>query len=313
MPHLYIVEKKIKLHIIIISIIVVVIFVTLLTFFMYNYIQMKRLSSIYDYMAIGDYSNASFIFNDLYEKYPLDKNILKTGVDLYYDMLIRSDKKSTIISSSENIAKYGRQLLLIHPFVKKKHILYQRLALSYQKLGASYYPNSYDAYIKAIENGDNRITTTIDLARVCYEIGKYSDAIKYLEDSVKKESEISSGGAFNILLYYELANAYAANKDYTRAIQILSSLDGKPNNDIMLESKIYYRLGNLYFNQGLYKESEFFYKKALRIDGKNPDIYYSMGVLYRTMKKKIDAINMFREAVKIDNTYSAAKEALRRL
>lgn len=313
MPHLYIVEKKIKLHIIIISIVFVVILISILTFFTYNYIQKKRLSSVYDYMAVGDYSNASFIFDNLYEKYPLDENILKTGVDLYYDMLIRTDKKSVEISSSENIIKYGKILLLTHPLVKKKNLLYQRLGFSYQKLGISYYPDSYNSYVKAIEEGDERIATIIDLAKVCYDIGKYSDAIKYLEDSLKKISDDNLESSYNVPIYYELANAYAANKDYTRAIQILSSLDGKPSEDMELKFQIYYKLGDLYFIQGLYKESEFFYKKALEIDEKNPNIYYSIGILYRTMKKRTDAINMFREAIKIDGTYNAAKEALRRL
>ena len=51
-----------------------------------------------------------------------------------------------------------------------------------------------------------------------------------------------------------------------------------------MEKPAYFKLGNLYFRQGLYKESEFFYKKALEMDDKNPNLYYSIGILYRQNK-----------------------------
>ncbi|HJH55685.1 MAG TPA: tetratricopeptide repeat protein, partial [Brachyspira hyodysenteriae] len=65
--------------------------------------------------------------------------------------------------------------------------------------------------------------------------------------------------------------------------------------------------------QGLYKESEFFYKKALEIDEKNPDLYYSIGTLYLETKRRNEAVKMFREAIKIDNSYKPARDTLRRL
>lgn len=313
MPYLYNVEKKISIHIIVITLIVAITVIGTAYLFTSNYIEKKRLKSIYNYMESEDYNNASFLFNDLYSKRPLNKNILITGIDLYYDILIRSDKKEIIVNASENIIRYANQLLLSFKFIKNKNIIHQRLAYSYQRLGQAYYIDSYNSYIDAINEGDNRTSTAIELSKICYEIGLFKDAVKYLENAIDRELRINTDKFINMELYYELANAYEGDKDYTKAIQILSSMDGKFNNNIILESKTYFKLGNLYYRQGLYKESEFFYKKALEIDEKNPDLYYSIGTLYLETKRRNEAVKMFREAIKIDNSYKPARDTLRRL
>lgn len=313
MPYLYNVEKKISIHIIVITLIAALTVISAVYLFTANYIEKKRLKSIYNYMESEDYNNASFLFNDLYSKKPLNKNILITGIDLYYDILIRSDKKEIIVNASENIIRYANQLLLSFKLIKNKNIIYQRLAYSYQRLGNAYYIDSYNSYINAINGGDNRTSTAIELSKVCYEICLFKDAVKYLEDAIDRELKENDSKFINMELYYELANAYEGDKDYTKAIQILSSMDGKFNNNTALESKSYFKLGNLYYRQGLYKESEFFYKKALEIDEKNPDLYYSIGTLYLETKRRNEAIKMFREAIKIDNSYKPARDTLRRL
>ncbi len=307
MPYFYNVEKKIGANIVILTLIGIISFSVCIYLFISNYIQKKRLKSIYDYMLVKDYDNASFVFKDMHNKNPLDKNILMTGIDLYYDVIINGINENIIISSCENIIKYARQILITGKFLKNKYNIYQRLAFSYQKLGSSYYDDSYDSYIKALENGDNRVSTVIELSKVCYNIGLYKEAINYLENIIKNQN------ITNIELYYELANAYEGNKDYTKSIQTLSYITDKFNGNIDIELKTYFKLGNLYFRQGLYKESEFFYKKALEMDDKNPNLYYSIGILYRQDKRRKEAINMFREALKIDNSYKPAIDALRRL
>lgn len=311
MPYIYNVEKKISLQIIVITLITSIIIISSAYLFTSEYIEKKRLKSIYDYMSLEDYDNASFLFNDLYTKKPLNKNILITGIDLYYDILIRSDKEDT--KSSESIIKYANQLLLTSKFLKNKNIIYQRLGYSYKRLGNAYYTDAYNSYISAINNGDNRVSTAIELADICYEIGLFKEAVIYLENSINRELEENSGQFINMELYYELANAYEGDKDYTKAIQILSSMNGKFKSDIMLESRTYSKLGDLYYIQGLYKESEFFYKKALEIDDKNPDLYYSIGKLYLQTKRRNEAVKMFREAIKIDNLHKPVRDILRRL
>ena len=307
MPYLYNVEKRIGANIIIISLIGVIAFSTFGYLFISNYIERKRLKSIYDYMEIKDYDNASFIFRDMHNKKPLNKNILLTGIDLYYDMIINGRNENIIILSCENIIKYARQILINSKFLNNKYLIYQRLAYGYQRLGHSYYTDSYNAYVQALKNGDERASTVIELAKICYEIGLYKEAIAHLENIIKNQN------SQNIELYYELATAYEGNKDYTKSIQTLSHITDKFNGNLDIELKTYFKLGNLYFRQGLYKESEFFYKKALDMDDKNPNLYYSIGVLYRQDKRRIEAINMFREALKVDNTYKPAIDALRRL
>ena len=188
MPYFYNVEKKIGANIVILTLIGIISFSVCIYLFISNYIQKKRLKSIYDYMLVKDYDNASFVFKDMHNKNPLDKNILMTGIDLYYDVIINGINENIIISSCENIIKYARQILITGKFLKNKYKIYQRLAFSYQKLGSSYYEDSYDSYIKALENGDNRVSTVIELAKVCYNIGLYKEAINYLENIIKNQN-----------------------------------------------------------------------------------------------------------------------------
>ena len=289
MPYLYDVERKINARIIIATLAGIILTVVLSYLFISNYIEKKRIRYIYDYIALEDYDNASFIFKDLHSRKPLN-----------------------ITTASENITKYAKQMLLTSKFIKNKYIIYQRLAYGFQRLGSSYYIDSYNSYLEAIKNGDNRVSTVIELAKICYKIGYYKEAIDNLEYAIKRDTE-NNKEFLNLELYYELAVAYEGNKNYTKAIQILSYIDGKFNNDYKLEAKSYSKLGDLYYRQGLYKESEFFYKKALLLDDKNPDLYYSIGELFRRTKRVSEAIAMFREALKIDNNYKPARDALRRL
>ena len=307
MAYLYNVERKISAKIVIGVLIGVIAASSFGYFSISNYIQKKRMKSIYDYILAKDYDNASFIFMDMHNKKPFDKKILTAGIDLYYDILINSKDEKVSISSCENIIKYALQLLITSKFLNNKYLIYQRLAYGYQKLGNSYYIDSYNAYAKALENGDKRASTVIELAKICYQIGLYKEAIIHLENILQNQNSP------NIELYYELANAYEGNKDYTKAIHTLSFITDKFNGNNKIEYDTYFKLGDLYFRQGLYTESEFFYKKALDMDDKNPNLYYSIGILYRQDKRRSEAISMFREALKIDGSYKPAIDALRRL
>ena len=65
MPYFYNVEKKIGANIVILTLIGIISFSVCIYLFISNYIQKKRLKSIYDYMLVKDYDNASFVFKDM--------------------------------------------------------------------------------------------------------------------------------------------------------------------------------------------------------------------------------------------------------
>lgn len=311
MPYIYTVEKKINFRILIILFLILLAIVLGSFFLVYNYIQRKKVDSIYDYMSLSDYGNASFIFTDLYSDYPVDEAVVEAGVDLYYDILVRTTDRDILIDASEKVVIYSKQSLLLYPQSERVWLVYQRLGAAYKNLGTLYYNESYSSYVKAIEMGDKRSSTVIDLAHICYAIGRYDEAIFHLENAIKSEG--NDGKDFQMQLYYELADAYQGGKDYIKAIQVLSSLEDMEINDNVLKYNINSKLGDLYLRQGLYNESEFFYRRAMAINEQNPDIYYNIGNLYRTMKKHSDAAYMYRTALEIDKNYVLAIEALRRL
>ena len=189
MPYLYDVERKINAKIIIATLAGIVVTAVLSYLFISNYIERKRIRYIYDYIALEDYDNASFIFKDLYSRKPLNKNILMAGIDLYYNILLITTDKDIITTASENITKYAKQMLLTSKFIKNKYVIYQRLAYGFQRLGSSYYIDAYNSYLEAIKNGDNRVSTVIELAKICYRIGYYEEAIENLEYAIKRDTE----------------------------------------------------------------------------------------------------------------------------
>lgn len=311
MPYIYTVEKKINFRILIILFLILVAIVFASFFLVYNYIQRKKVDSIYDYMSLSDYGNASFIFTDLYSDYPVDEAVVEAGVDLYYDILVRSTDRDTLIDASEKVIVYSKQLLLLYPKSERVWLIYQRLGAAYKNIGSLYYNESYSAYVKAIEMGDKRSSTVIDLANICYAIGHYDEAILHLENAIKSEG--NEGKDFQMRLYYELADAYEGGKDYIKAIQVLSGLEDREINDNVLRYNINSKLGDLYLRQGLYSESEFFYRRAMAMNEQNPDIYYNIGNLYQTMNRRSDAAYMYRGALEVDKNHVLAIEALRRL
>ena len=151
MPYIYTVEKKINFHVLVISFIMFLAIAFVSFFLLYNYIQKKKVASIYDYMSLSDYGNASFIFTDLYSDYPVDKAVVLAGVDLYYDILVRSADKDVLIDASEKVIIYSKQALLLYPRSENVWLLYQRLGAAYKNLGGLYYKESYDAHIKRSE------------------------------------------------------------------------------------------------------------------------------------------------------------------
>ncbi len=306
----YKVEKKInsKILFLIVSAISLVTILSVLA--VYNHIDKKRFLTFYNYVSADDYDNASFIFRTMYEKKPFDYNVLLAGIDLYYQILIDGIDEQFTPISAEHVIIYSKQILLSSVRAERDYRVYRRLAHAYQLMGTSYYDEAYKAYKKAIIYKDDKIETKIALASICYDIGYYDEAIVYY-NMAKRESELlDSTYTFTKYDDYRLALCYYASNNNLETLEILMSLfsDKTSSADILYKSSR--TLADVYKDNGLYDESILYYSEALKIDNSNPELYYNIGVLYSRLGRSADANRMYREALKVNNSYAPARRVL---
>lgn len=306
----YKVEKKINSKILFLIIVAVSSITVLSVVFIYSHIDRKRFLTFYNYISSNDYDNASFIFRTMYEKKPFDYNVLLAGIDLYYQILVDSVDQDFLLISAEHVIIYSKQVLLSSLKAEKDYNIHRRLAYAYRLMGSSYYDEAYKAYKKAIVYKDNRIETKIELASICYDIGNYSEAVVYYNMAKKEASLLGSDYTFTKDDDYRLALCYYANNNSVETLEILTTLfsDKSSNADILYKSSL--TLADVYKGNGLYEESIFYYSQALEMNSSNPDIYFNIGTIYAQLGRSADANRMYRECLKIDNSYAPARKIL---
>ncbi len=307
----YKVEKKINSKILFLIVLVVSLFTFFSVYLVYNHIDRKRFSTFYNYVSAKDYDNASFVFRTMYEKKPFNYNVLLAGIDLYYEILVDGIDNQFVPISAEHVIIYSKQILLSSMRAEKDYRIYRRLAHAYKAMGSSYYDESYKAYKKAIVYRDNRIETKIALAAICYDIGHYAEAIVYYNMAKKESAVLNSTYTFTKSDDYSLALCYYANNNSLESIEILQSLfsDKSSSADIFYKSSR--TLADVYKDNGLYNESILYYTEALKIDDSDAaELYYNIGILYSRIGRSVDANKMFRESLKVDNSYAPARRIL---
>jgi len=162
---------------------------------------------------------------------------------------------------------------------------------------------------------------------------------KYINLMKKSLEEDSSGKPFYIV-YYNIARSALMKRDYKLAEEYLwRSLKENP---IFFNSLI--QLGAVYLLQDNLIESEKLLRKAVELNGDNPDVHENLGILYAKkgefnkatrkfdralelndksascyfnyalvclqMGKKNKAIDLFEKAIELDKNYAARKEYL---
>ncbi len=76
---------------------------------------------------------------------------------------------------------------------------------------------------------------------------------------------------------------------------------------------VYQNLGWAYYNLGRYQEAESALKSALRLDPQIALTHYTLGLLYEKQHRKPDALQSYREAVKLTADSETGQKAQERL
>ncbi len=72
-------------------------------------------------------------------------------------------------------------------------------------------------------------------------------------------------------------------------------------------------MGKFYFLNHKYGEAIDEFQKAAKLNPKNPDIYYNLGLLYETKNMKQEAKQMYTKALELNEKHKLAGEHLDKL
>jgi len=69
------------------------------------------------------------------------------------------------------------------------------------------------------------------------------------------------------------------------------------------KAKIYFRLGNLYFDAGKLEHAEYAYRKAIDLDPKHISAHYNLGVVYKKQGRISESVQMRKLANTLARRY----------
>ena len=161
----------------------------------------------------------------------------------------------------------------------------------FQKVVAEKPDNGYAwAYITSIKLSDKDIDGA-------YEAGMKAEPCLPTADT-----------AFCAWFYSECGAIYAAKKDYSQAIDIMSSaIEMQPQ-----DAFYYMRRGKYEQRVDKLEEAEADYRKAIALDAKNESAHMGLGTILNSKEQYDDAIGAFTEAIKLnpDNADAYAYRAI---
>ena len=110
----------------------------------------------------------------------------------------------------------------------------------------------------------------------------------------------------NYSIYYLLGCISEEQKDFAGAI------DNYKESILLNENFLYsvLRLGNLYYKLKNLFQSESFFLKAIKIDSRNFEAYYNLGIINFENNRFKDAISFFKNSIKLDNNSYEAHHQL---
>jgi len=110
----------------------------------------------------------------------------------------------------------------------------------------------------------------------------------------------------NYSIYYLLGCIFEEQKDFAGAI------DNYKESILLNENFLYsvLRLGNLYYKLKNLFQSESFFLKAIKIDSRNFEAYYNLGIINFHNNRFKDAISFFKNSIKLDNNSYEAHHQL---
>ena len=183
---------------------------------------------------------------------------------------------------------------------------YYCLSTSYGKLGM--YKERIELWKQVTRIYPDDAVAHYNLGNCYGESGMNKEAIESCKQAIEIDPDFADAHYNLGLSSFYLNDKATALKQY----EILKSLDSELANKLSNyirrnpDAMAHYNLGNAYGDSGKYQEAIESYKQALRIDPDYADAHFNLGYTYRKLGKYQEAIESYKQALRIDPGYADA-------
>jgi len=172
---------------------------------------------------------------------------------------------------------------------------YNNLGNVYRKLGKI--PKAIEYYKKTIKLNPNVSQPYNNLAKIYFEKKDFNKALTYAKKSLEINPEYYSS-------YAVLGPIYMTIKEYEKAVEVLQKyLTKNPdaNEERLLLAKAYTEYGNSHINNEDYEKALDNYSKAIKNDPDLDVAHANIGMVLNKLGNEYKAINHLEKALKINN------------
>lgn len=265
-----------------------------------NAIEKAKIKSIIAEIHVG-YQNIGLAiaeYEQILEIYPEEIKIKKRLIELYkllpdYDSLIKIASDLAMASNNDE-----NDLWAMNRLMEAYHLLGD-----YEE--ALNYANMIKNHPMANQSKVNEY-----IAKILFDDGKVDDSVELLVALIANDPK-------NVKLKKELSKVYEAKQNFELATDIYKEIIELVDVDEI--KKTHFELSNIYcnwaihlFSQGESSDCFNLFATALQYCDKNPDIYYCLGNVNKTIKNFHESISQYKKAIEIDpknpNYYAALAE-----
>ncbi len=211
-------------------------------------------------------------------------------------------KRPDIFNASSKI-----QLLPFDAFEREKGVQSDNIRIkrgieSYEKGYVTDAISEFTGVVESDSSDRDKAIALLYLGIIQDEKGKYKEAIDLYQRALRYDKE-------NPEIYRNLSQAYRHNKDYSGAMESAEKSLALKDNDS--NSRIL--LGNIYFEQGKYREAVDQYDQALSIAPEKPAVLYNKASALLKLGEEFAAMEYFQKAGAYDRIGEVAHKAYSRL
>lgn len=264
------------------------------------------------YIQWGIYPEASYILQDLLQRYPDESELRVMLADIYIELDDDEQAINLLNEIKSDDPAYMQTLI--------------QLADLYQAQGL--FEVAEQKLLTAKQLDPEEALVDFALAELAFSTGEYQKAITYYEKILPKTNELA-----NISINDRLAEAYAASGEYELALTYFQELESENpdtlfkygftaahanRNDIAIKAwehvveidphylSVYYELAKAYETEERTSEAYETINRGLQLDDFNKELYFYAANLAHQVNKNDESEQYIREAVAIDPDYKEA-------